>query len=249
MGKSRRQFNPEAFPTMARWLSGAGITDVLSSNVATVLSVDFLPGNGPGGTCAQSCSYCYARSGHQSMARARCLQRARADLYRADPAGWARSVKDALGRINDRYGIGIGTAGRPLRMFGAGDVVSADHWRRAAAELSKHSVAYYGYSKVADVDDVRLMFSADADTDPQDLDRARALGRRIVYVRSSTADVPPADAAVVFPYHNRVQSIVRDRRDCFKLRNVHGAGVCYTCGRCMARGRGTSTTTTKGGIR
>ena len=211
------------------WLSCNGYQHYVASNPVTFLSVDFPPVV----SCPIACDYCYARRGRQAMPRALELQHERYRRYRSNPERYAESLCSILENFNRAFGLPIGSPRYPLRLFGAGDLGDDATFRRFHAALERGGVASFGYSRHLGVPD-NLWFSADRDTPPAVLKRARREGRRIAFVRQIGDEVPDG-TELVFPEHRQAQRLPVHELDCPKIRTRHEPGVCYDCQRCFTK--------------
>lgn len=219
------------YPDVGSWLSANLYTHYLASNKATVVSVDFPIG--AKGSCCTDCDYCYAGRGHQALTRAVELQWIRYQLYRCDPEKYAAKLRLILDRFHERFGFRIGSERFPLRLFGAGDCGNVKTFRRFHSALERHDISSYGYSRFfATPGD--LFYSADNETSPTLIARAKREGRRVAFVRQP-GDVVPNGVDLVFPEHKKEKEVPLNSRDCPKIRHPHERGVCLDCKRCFAR--------------
>lgn len=217
---------------VSRWLSAEGYSYVLASNTATLLSMDFPPGEQ--GSCRQTCSYCYARRGKQSMPRARQLQWMRFRWYLGHQEWYANRIYHVLIAFRQRFEIPIGQSPRyPLRLFGSGDMKDPHIFRRFARALDSLGICYFGYTRFHGRGLRKLAFSCDSQTPTEELHRAEKVHRRLAYVRRPNDNVPMS-IDVIFPEHRARGNVPHDRRDCYKLRHEHKDGVCYQCKRCFS---------------
>ncbi len=217
-------------PSMvAFWLSANRYSGFLASNKTTILSVDFPPVV----SCPVACTYCYARRGRQAMARAVELQAERYQRYRENPEGYAAELAEILRRFELCFGLAVGSERFPLRLFGAGDCGNVKTFRRFHAALVRCGISSYGYSRYLGIPG-DLWYSADSNTSPTLIARAKREGRRVAFVRMPD-DLVPDDATLVFPEHRLAKRVPVDGRDCPKIRNPHEPGVCYECKRCFSR--------------
>lgn len=236
----RKTINGFPLPsTLGTWMSHHDCWS-LSSNPAAIVSVDLLPGTGGDGTCTVDCEYCYGKRGRQAYRRAREKQAERSRLYRQSPSLFADFVAQHLARINAHFGLHLGSAAFPLRLFGNGDGVDRRRLELFADTLRDDGVHFFGYSRIdCAVPELALSIDRYSNRDAQTFSSmvcdAIDNDRKIVYVRLSADDVAPKYVKVIFPEHRARKSIPVDPRDCYKLRHVHSVGVCYKCRRCFPK--------------
>jgi len=212
---------------IAFWLSANRYGEILASNHTTFLSVDFPPV----GSCNVACSYCYARAGKQAMPRARELQEARYRRYLEAPERYAADISTVLDHFERTFALRIGSSAHPLRLFGAGDLGERATFERFHSALERLGVRTYGYSRHLGIPG-SLWYSADRDTRPYLLERAKREGRRIAFVRQ-IGDDPPEGVDLIFPEHRQARRVPVEKRDCPKIRSGNVPGICYRCRRCL----------------